>query len=60
MFQDLGLEMRVGHVAWDTMTAIGLVLPAVIGGAISGFLCPDRVTWGLAVGWGGALETLVT
>ncbi|XP_059070641.1 protein MAINTENANCE OF MERISTEMS-like [Cryptomeria japonica] len=60
VFQDPGLEMRAGHVAWDTMTATGLALPAVIGGAISGFLCPNRPTRGLAVGWGGALETLVT
>lgn len=52
--------MRARHVAWDTMTATGLALLVVIGGAISGFLCPDRVTRGLAVGWGGALETLVT
>lgn len=59
VFQDPGLEMRAGHVAWDTMTATGLALPAVIGGAISGFLCLDRATRGLAVGWGGALETLV-
>lgn len=60
VFQDPGLEMRAGHVAWDTMTATGLALPVVIRGAISGFLCLDRVTQGLAVGWGGALETLVT
>ncbi|GLJ50602.1 hypothetical protein SUGI_1078020 [Cryptomeria japonica] len=51
--------MRAGHVAWDTMTATGLALPAVIGGAISGFLCSDRATRGLAMGSGGALETLV-
>lgn len=52
VFQDPGLEMRAGHVAWDTMTATGLALPTVIGGAISGFLCPDRATRALAVGWG--------
>lgn len=60
MFQDLGLDMRVGHVAWHTMTVIGLALLVVLGGVISGFLCPDRVTRGLVVGWGGTLETLVT
>ncbi|GLJ23507.1 hypothetical protein SUGI_0445390 [Cryptomeria japonica] len=59
VFQDPGLEMRVGHVAWDTMTATGLALPVVVGGVISGFLCPDKGTRGLFMGWGGKLEMLV-
>ncbi|GLJ24294.1 hypothetical protein SUGI_0463500 [Cryptomeria japonica] len=57
---DLGLEMRARHVAWDTIRTTRLALPVVLGGVISGFLCPDRATRGLAVGWGSTLETLVT
>lgn len=47
-------------MAWDTMKHTRLVLPTVLVGVISGFLCLDRVTQGLVVEWGRTLETLVT
>lgn len=60
MFQDLGLEMRDGHVVWDTMTTTRLALPTVLVGVTSGFLYLDMATRGLSMGWERALETLVT
>lgn len=60
VFQDLELEMMARHVAWDTMTTTGMALPMVLAGVINGFLCPDKATQGLVVGWGRTLETLVT
>lgn len=44
--------MRSDHVSWDVMLATGCKLPIVVGGVISGYLCPDRVTQGMVVGWG--------
>lgn len=41
-------------MAWDTMTWIGLTLPIVLAGVISGFLCLDRATQGVATGDTGA------
>lgn len=35
-------------------------LPSVLVGLICGFLCPDRRSKGLLVGWGSVLEDMVT
>lgn len=35
-------------------------LPSVLAGFIGGFLCPDRRSKGLSVGWGLVLEEMVT
>lgn len=43
VIQDPGLEMRAGHVAWDTMPQTELAIPTVLVGVISGFLCISLV-----------------
>lgn len=35
-------------------------LPSVLAGFIGGFLCPNRSSKGLAIGWGLVLEDMVT
>lgn len=34
-------------------------LPSVLAGFIGGFLCPDRRSKGLAMGWGLVIEDMV-
>lgn len=34
-------------------------LPSVLAGFIGGFLCPDRRSKGLVIGWGLVLEDMV-
>lgn len=53
------LELRGGQLSWEVMYTSRHTLVVVVGGIISGFLCPNRATRRLAIGRGRALEMLL-
>lgn len=57
MFQDdhiFGYE-----IPWLEMVDAYATLPSILVGFIRGFLCPDRRSKGLSVGWGRILESMI-
>lgn len=59
VFRDPDLELRPGHLSWEVIASSGCALTTVLGGIISGYLCPDKATWGLAIRWSLKLEIIL-
>lgn len=46
-------------MAWEDIDVLYEPLPSVLVGIVGGFLCLNRYSYGLAIGWGQVIEQTV-